>query len=511
MTKLVDALQQQLVQRAAEPTLKNVAEHDWLTGTAVANLINEVKAAMRARDLHFGDVVLLALENDKRVVILEQALFELGIIAHPIAPSSGKTIIQNEFAEYHYQAMIIEETLTAAFDHDENFHQETFTIEGAMTYNFFRYRHAQASTGEDQAPTEQAIALMLNTSGTTGKPKRVGLTHAQVYHAAVHIGQSQGLSATDTNMLVMPVFHINAQLISILGTRVSGGRLVVAPKFSAREFWRQVATHQVTWVSIVPTIIGILQMNANALAEYTKYQDAIQLQYVRSASFSLPEERWRAFEATFGVPVLEGYGMTEAASLITLNPKDHPKIGTVGLPVATDIALLHDGEITKDAHQVGEILLRGEHVITDYVDSNPASFIDGWLKTGDVGRFDDDGYLAIVGRIKEIINHGGEKVAPAAIEATLSKLPFIQEVIVVGTPHPLYGEEVTAVVISRETVLSEDEQTAQIKAYAASELSKPERPTTVIYVTDYPRNPTGKVLRHQLIAEIKENALEENV
>lgn len=194
--------------------------------------------------------------------------------------------------------------------------------------------------------------------------------------------------------------------------------------------------------------------------------------------------------------------MTEAASLIALNPFDAPKPGKVGLPVATEIALLVENQVTNVPNQTGEILLRGDHVITDYVDPKPSAFHDGWLRTGDLGRFDDDGYLKIVGRIKDIISRGGEKVAPAAIEAVLRQLDFVADVVVVGTPDALYGEAVTAVVIPTATDLTEAEMTTKLLEHASTQLSQPARPTQVFFVADYPRNPTGKVVRPQLAATI---------
>ena len=195
--------------------------------------------------------------------------------------------------------------------------------------------------------------------------------------------------------------------------------------------------------------------------------------------------------------------MTEAASLIALNPFDAPKAGTVGLLVATDIALLVNGELTTDADVAGEILLRGDHVITDYVDSNPSSFYEGWLRTGDLGQFDTEGYLTIVGRIKEIISRGGEKVAPAAIEGAIRQLEFVKDIVVVGLPDKLYGEEVTAVIIVNDGVtLSETNMTKAVLKHAATTLSRPARPTKVVFVTDYPRNPTGKVMRHKLVEQL---------
>ena len=212
-------------------------------------------------------------------------------------------------------------------------------------------------------------------------------------------------------MVVMPMFHINAQVISVLATRLSGGKLVIAPKFSASGFWPTIETNHVTWVSVVPTIISILLMNQQALAAY---HSNIHLRFVRSSSFALPEDKLVAFQSHFHTQVLEGYGMTETASQSTLNPIHAPKIGSAGKPVGTELRIkLADGTFTKKPFVEGEIVLRGDHVIHDYLEPHPESFENGWFLTGDLGYLDQDGYLFVKGRRKEMINRGGEKVAPA--------------------------------------------------------------------------------------------------
>lgn len=502
MTVLIDRLQTQLAERADDVMMVSLADDRSYTGQEIANLVADLADTFRVAGIGKGDVVLLALTNAVSYPVIEQALWTIGAIAHPIAPSSAVTEIKSEFDEYHNVAMIVDDSFQEVLAGDEQFRAQPVAL-GEWTLNLYHNTDVVPAgmPVDDLADTD--LAVILNTSGSTGKPKRVGLTHAQLFNSATHIGESQGLTNADATMVVMPMFHVNAQVISILGTRLSGGKLVVAEKFSASKFWDAVADHGVTWASIVPTIIQILEMNETAKQRFDVRRAEMHIQYVRSASFSLPAESLAVFEATFGIPVIEGYGMTEAASLIALNPFDAPKAGTVGLPVATDIALLVNGELTTDADVAGEILLRGDHVITDYVDSNPSSFYEGWLRTGDLGQFDTEGYLTIVGRIKEIISRGGEKVAPAAIEGAIRQLEFVKDIVVVGLPDKLYGEEVTAVIIVNDGVtLSETNMTKAVLEHAATTLSRPARPTKVVFVTDYPRNPTGKVMRHKLVEQL---------
>jgi hypothetical protein len=300
-------------------------------------------------------------------------------------------------------------------------------------------------------------------------------------------------------MIMMPMFHINAQVMSTLSSRVANARILVTPKFSASRFWQQVADNHVTWVSVVPTIVSFLLLNEKANAAYGRLQSQINLRFVRSSSFALPEERLRAFQDRFHTLIIEGYGMTEASSQCTTNPHDAPKIGSAGLPFGTEVKILIADHFTDAPGALGEIAIKGDHVITHYLDDEkPESFKDGWFLTGDLGYFDEDGYLFVKGRKKEIISRGGEKVAPAHVESVLSELPFIEQQAVIGMPDDLYGEEVTAVLVSTTPGLNEAEQREEILAFGRSHLAKFEAPTRVEFVREFPRNTTGKILRPQL-------------
>ena len=193
--------------------------------------------------------------------------------------------------------------------------------------------------------------------------------------------------------------------------------------------------------------------------------------------------------------------MTETASQCTINPFDAPKVGSAGKPFETDLGIMVNEQITKRPKQIGEIVVRGDHVISDYLDPHPDSFKDGWFLTGDLGYLDEDGYLFVKGRKKDIINHGGEKVAPAQVENALSQLNFIKEVSVIGTPDTLYGEAVTAVVISNGEQ-DEELERQKIMAHAKATLATYEQPTRIFFVKDYPRNATGKVIRLKLRQQV---------
>ncbi len=496
LTKLIDKLNEHWIAKANQPILKDAQNREWLTGSQARHRIDKIKDEFKTIGITTGAVVTISLPNDINYPLVNQALWELGAIGHLVAPSTALIEIEREVNEYGYFGAIT--LVNRPTTNVTNCWRET-TIVNKKWSIFINHKHIKNMV---MSGTELDTALILNTSGTTGKPKRVALSHQQLLKSAQHIVTSQKLTSQETTMVVMPLFHINATVISTLATFVSGGNLVITDKFSASKFWSQVAEHHVTWISLVPTIISILLLNEQARNEYGKEKNKLQLRYVRSASFSLPEERWHAFEQMFGIPVIEGYGMTEAASLITLNPFNHPKIGSVGIPVATEVQLMVDGKLTNESGMTGEIALKGDHVITSYLDPAPHAFADKWLLTGDVGRFDTEGYLYIIGRVKEMINRGGEKVSPYAIESIISVLPFIEEVIAVGLPHDLYGEEVALAIITRDKETPHIKLKNQIENYATQNLSKPERPTKIFFVHDVPRNPTGKVKRFELVKQL---------
>lgn len=509
MTKLTEQLANKLIEGQKRLLIKDEHQNMWFTGQQLAKDVATLKQHFTNLRVKRGDQVLICLDNSAVYPILMQALWELGVIAHPVAATTPLAQLQGDFNEYDYAMLIAKDSLAKAIINDVVLEKETIKLN--TTFNlttFFNTKMIIERPFESSGlPTETDLALILNTSGTTGKPKRVGLTHQQVFNAASHNIGSHKLTANDTTMIVMPLSHINALVIACLSTRLSGGKMVITGKFSARHFWQQISVNQVTWVSAVPTIISILLMNEKSKLVYTQLRDTINLRFIRSASFSLPESKLVLFEQEFNTPVIEGYGMTEAAGQITLNPFEAPKVGSVGKSVDTEISILVDDQVQTMNTQLGEIMLRGDHVIADYVDPHPDSFKDGWLLTGDLGYLDEEGYLFIKGRSRDMINHGGEKVAPVEVESILSKLDLVADIAVIGLPDDLYGEAVVAVIISKTPAVSEFTQMKAVIDFAKNNLATFEQPTQVYFVDKFPRNPTGKVSRAQLKAELAQSLI----
>ncbi|WP_262315678.1 AMP-binding protein [Lacticaseibacillus parakribbianus] len=502
MTALNDYLRKQLATQPDRQLVKDLTQDRWFTGATLQQDADALASALTNHLIGRHDRLVVCLENSATFWPIDQAAWSLGIAVHPLSPSTPASELLADHAEHHYHAMILTAALAAALPSD--FSQATVQLAGGTLHLAFDPTLTAGRQAADQStPTEDDIALIMHTSGTTGKPKRVGLSHRIIFNAAKHNAASNRMSETTVAMISMPLFHINGQVMAMLASRVANCQLVIAQKFSASRFWTQVADNGVTWTTVVPTMIMILLLNDKANAAYAERAQAIHLEYVRCSSFSLPEDKLQGFEQRYHTRVLEGYGMTESASQCTINPYDAPKIGSAGKPVGTTMAIrLADGTVTTAANQLGEIVAKGDHVITSYLDPHPDSFKDGWFLTGDLGYFDEDGYLFVRGRTKDIISRGGEKVAPAAVENVLDVLPFIAQLAVIGVPDELYGEAVCAVVVSRTPGVDEDQQRETLLAFGRSHLAKFEAPTQVVFVQDFPRNATGKVLRPQLRDQI---------
>jgi acyl-CoA synthetase (AMP-forming)/AMP-acid ligase II len=354
----------------------------------------------------------------------------------------------------------------------------------------------------EQAPAPHPGKLYLSTSGSTGEPKGVLLDARQVAWTADQVRLNHELTPHDRGLTPLPFFHINAPVVSLAASLLTGGSVVIAPQFRRGAFWAQIERHQVTWASLVPTIVALLlDMPEPAAAPAS-------LRFVRTASAPLPAAHMRAFEHRFGVPVVETYGLTEAASQICANPAPprQRKPGSVGLPVGIALRVVRPAEGDDTTlhdvapGEVGEVCVQGPSIIAAYVEGRGASaFRDGWFRTGDLGYQDADGYLFLTGRLRDVINHGGENVSPREVEETLLAHPAVTEAAVIGAPDRIYGEQVIACVTLRApwTVALND----SLRALCAERLAKYKRPTLIIPMPEMPRTKAGKLDRPALRAQ----------
>jgi acyl-CoA synthetase (AMP-forming)/AMP-acid ligase II len=348
------------------------------------------------------------------------------------------------------------------------------------------------------SPDPDDIALILHTSGSTGRPKRVPLSHANLSISAGNVARSYALSSSDVSLCVMPLFHVHGLVASTLATLSTGGTVVVPAKFNPLSFWRVARDHGATWYSAVPTIHQLLLARVEKGAP--RPAGAEKLRFIRSCSASLPPSVMHDLEAAFGAPVLEAYGMTEAAHQMASNPLPPAARlpGSVGRGTDVRISIMDGVGNHLPAGERGEVVILGPNVVRGYEnnpEANATSFVDGWFRTGDQGFLDDNGYLTLTGRLKEMINRGGEKISPREIDEVLLAHPAVAEAVCFGVPHAAWGEEVAAAV-----VLNGEATEPELLAYCKERLAEFKRPKQIHITTAIPRTATGKIQR-RVVAE----------
>ena len=333
---------------------------------------------------------------------------------------------------------------------------------------------------DDFDPSNEGHAggIFLCTSGTTGTPKGILLREPQLAHVAASVVETHRLGRGDRGYCSLPLFHVNAAVVGLLATLRAGAYLALDRKFSRRGFWPMISERRITWINAVPAIISIL---------------AIEPPVERPAAL-------QKFERALGVPVVETYGMTEAASMITANPVDGPrKPGSAGRPAGSQVRILLSGGDAAGPGEVGRVQIRGAGVISSYDSGGRPGVIDpdGWLDTSDLGYLDADGYLFLVGRADDVINRGGEKIYPREIEEILLAQPGVRSAAVVGAVDEVLGERPVAYVVTDVSLVAAEVEAA-LREVCAARLPRHKQPSEFCLVTEMPLGPTGKISRRQL-------------
>lgn len=345
------------------------------------------------------------------------------------------------------------------------------------------------------------VALVLHTSGTTSRPKIVPLRHLNVTASAYNICNVLRLTPEDVCLNIMPLFHIHGLIAATLASLAAGASVSCTPGFNGFRFYSWLGQVRPTWYTAVPTmhqtILELAPRNKPAIA-------AGRLRFIRSSSSSLPPQVMTAMEDTFGVPVIESYGMTEAAHQMASNPlPPAPRFpGCVGLAAGPEIAVMNeDGDLLPPG-ALGEVVIRGRNVTAGYENNqaaNAAGFTNGWFRTGDQGVLDAEGYLRLTGRLKELINRGGEKVSPLEVDEVLMDHPAVAQCLTFGLPHAKLGEEVAAAVVLREGAPARE---TELRDFCAARLAAFKVPRRIVFVTEIPKGATGKLQRIGLAAKL---------
>ena len=343
-------------------------------------------------------------------------------------------------------------------------------------------------------PNDDDEALVLHTSGTTSRPKIVPLSNLNIFTSAVNISKSLKLTADDHCLNIMPLFHIHG-LIAVLSASAKVGASVCASNgFNALKFLDLAETQNITWYSGVPTMHQAILLRAQKNSNKAK---KLNLRFIRSSSASLPPAIFEQLNDIFQTPVIEAYGMTEATHQMTSNPLPPAiqKPGLVGMPAGPEICIMNDKNEKLPQGEIGEICIKGDNVTNGYEnnpEANKQSFVNDWFRTGDEGFFDEDGYLKISGRLKEIINKGGEKISPLEVDNILMDFPPIDQALCFGYKDKMLGEDIAvAIKLKENKSCTEDD----IKSYANEKLAKFKIPKKIFIVEDIPKGATGKLQR----------------
>ena len=465
-----------------------------LTYGALRQQTEALAEALAAAGIRRGGRVALALPNGLPAVVGFLAAATAGTAA-PLNPAYKEDEFRFFLEDTNAQLLLVpagggEEARRAAADRIPVFDVE-LTDGGGVALRGQTGRRSFDPLSRDD------VALVLHTSGSTGRPKRVPLTHANLTISAANIVQSYALTPDDVSLCVMPLFHVHGLVASTLATLASGGTVVVPGKFSPLTFRRLAHEHRATWYSAVPTLHQLVLSRGERGAPASS-----PLRFIRSCSAALPPQVMRDLEAAFGVPVLEAYGMTEAAHQMTSNPMPpgERRPGSVGQATGVRISIMDDSGRHLPVGERGEVVIKGPNVTAGYennAEANAASFTDGWFRTGDQGTLDASGYLTLVGRLKELINRGGEKISPREIDDVLLGHPAVAEAVAFGVPHPTWGEEVEAAVVLRHAGEAAE---ATLLAYCRERLADYKRPKRIHITEAIPRTATGKIQRRVVAA-----------
>ena len=346
----------------------------------------------------------------------------------------------------------------------------------------------------DSSSKQDDIALVLHTSGTTSHQKIVPLTNKNICISGHNIAFTLQLGSYDRCLNVMPLFHIHGLIGAILSSWTAAASVVCTSGFDPLRFFEWMDKFHPTWYTAVPTMHQAVLTHSSINKEIIGSRP---LRFIRSCSAPLPKEVMVALEGQFNAPVIESYGMTEATHQITSNPlPPYPrKAGSVGIPVGTNVAIMGEGGTLISNGHIGEIIIRGQNVFNDYENNHSTdqgSFSGGWFCTGDLGRFDNDGYLFITGRIKELINTGGEKISPNEVDEAILKHPAIAQAITFPVPHPTLGENIAAAIVMKENILVSE---TEIREFVSESLATFKVPSQFIIIDEIPKGSTGKIQR----------------
>ena len=463
--------------------------------------VEKIAGLLAGYGVNKGSAVSIVLENSLDFMVDFLAVTRAGAIAAPLNPAYTVDEFKFFMEDADAKLVIVSAGATAAIE-AANSLSIPFLISRVNSDGKVALSHEDNNLSKSidpENPSPDDIALFLHTSGTTSRPKGVPLTHSNLMTSLNNIVKTYALTENDTALVVMPLFHVHGLIGVALSSLNSAGTIVIPPRFSASNFWQNQALTNATWYSAVPTIHQILLMRSDDDNAPTK-----SFRFIRSCSASLAPSVFTDLESRFGAPVLEAYGMTEASHQMSSNllPPGSRAPGTVGIGTGVEISIMNEQGTLLDVGEKGEVVIKGKNVTHGYhnnPEANAEAFTNGWFRTGDQGVLSDESVLTLTGRLKELINRGGEKISPLEVDAALIKHPAIAEAVCFGVEDVKYGEIVQAAV-----VLSGESSESELRAFCSEQLADFKVPDRIYIVQELPRTATGKIQRRHVSAKFAE-------
>lgn len=465
--------------------------------------VEAVAASLAAIGIGRHDRIAVVLSNGLEMAVAFLAVCSRAVCA-PLNPAGHESEFEFYLSDLNAKALIVQSgkdspAVSVARKLGIPVLDLTLPFDRGARLSTSRGQEKSPSVGGSVAPDE--LALVLYTSGTTSKPKRVPLTHGNLCASADNIKSSLRLARGDRCLNFMPLFHIHGLVGGLLSSLAAGASVALPGRFDADHVFEWMEELGPTWYTAVPTIHQAIVREARSRSCDRR---SWPLRFIRSSSAPLPPRLLADLKEVFKVPVIEAYGMTEAAHQITSNPlpPGERKSGSVGLPTGSQVEIMDEAGNLLPRGKIGEIVIRGANITRGYEDNaaaNEAAFIHGWFRTGDQGYLDRDGYLFITGRIKELINRGGEKISPQEIEAVLLDHPAISEVAVFPLAHSSLGEEVAAAVLAKPAASITERE---LQEFVLRKLPEFKIPRRIVFLEKIPRGPTGKVQRKKLAQQL---------
>ena len=468
-----------------------------LTYLALRALIADVTRSLASRGIGPGDRVGIVLDNGPEMAA---AFLSIGsaATAAPLNPSYRAEEFEFYLTDLRAKLLIVaagKDTPAVGVAQKLGIPVASLTAHperGSGTFSL-QYEGDAPDAGPIREVTPDDIALVLHTSGTTSRPKIVPLAHKNIAASASNIRTTLALTSNDRGLVIMPLFHIHGLIAALSAPLSAGGEVCCSPGFNALKFFAWLDEVKPTWYTGVPTMHQAILLRAPGNAEIVKRH---RLRFLRSSSSALPPTVIAELERTFGVSVVEAYGMTEATHQMASNPLAGPrKPGTVGPSGGPEIRVVDETGTTVPPGHTGEIVIRGPNVMTAYENNpkaNADAFYDEWFRTGDQGTMDEDGYVSITGRLKEIINRGGEKISPREVDEIIMNHPAVHQCVTFAMPHEMLGEDVAAAVVLRQGSAATDKE---LREFVSGRLAPYKVPRKILILTEIPVGATGKLQR----------------